>query len=41
MKDWQEPAEIKFSVNNWESKAAPPKVSLILEVRGKGFVPWP
>jgi hypothetical protein len=41
MKDWQEPTGIKFNVNNWESKAAPPKVHLILEVRGKGFVPLP
>ena len=40
-KDWQEPTGIKFNVNNWESKAAPPKVHLILEVRGKGFVPLP
>jgi hypothetical protein len=36
-KNWQEPAGIKSSVNNWYQKAAPPKVSLILEVRGKGF----
>jgi hypothetical protein len=40
-KDWQEPTGIKFNVNNWDQKADPPKVSLILEVRGKGFVPWP
>jgi hypothetical protein len=40
-KDWQEPAVIKFNVNNWDSKAAPPKVNLILEGRGKGFVPLP
>jgi hypothetical protein len=31
----------KFNVNNWESKAGPPKVHLILEVRGKGFMPLP
>jgi hypothetical protein len=36
-KDRQEPTGIKFNVNNWDSKAAPPKVYLILEVRGKGF----
>jgi hypothetical protein len=38
-KDWQESAGIKFNVNNWDSKAASPKVSLIFEARGKGFVP--
>jgi hypothetical protein len=38
-KDWQEPTGIKFNVNNWESKAVPPKVHLILEVRD--FVPLP
>ena len=41
MKDWQEPAGIKFNVNSWDQKTAPPKVSLILEARGKGFVPLP
>jgi hypothetical protein len=40
-KDWQEPSGIKFNVKKWESKVAPPKVSLILEVRGNGFVPLP
>jgi hypothetical protein len=38
-KDWQEPTGIKFNVNNWDQKTAPPKVHLILEARGKGFVP--
>ena len=33
--------EKKINVNNWESKAAPPKVSLILEARGKNFRPLP
>jgi hypothetical protein len=40
-KDWQEPTGIIFNVNNWESNVAPPKVHLILEVRGKGFMPLP
>jgi hypothetical protein len=40
-KDWQEPAGIKFNVNNWELKAALPKVHLILEVRDKSFVLLP
>jgi hypothetical protein len=40
-KDWQKPTGIKFNVNNWDQKAAPPKVSLILEARGKDFVPLP
>jgi hypothetical protein len=38
-KERQEQTGIKFNVNKWESKAAPPKVHLILEVRGKGFMP--
>ena len=41
MKDWQEPAGIKFNVNSWDQKTAPPKVSLILEARGKCFMPLP
>jgi hypothetical protein len=31
----------KINVNSWDQKTAPPKVSLILEARGKGFVPLP
>jgi hypothetical protein len=41
MQTQKEPTGIKFNVKNWESKMAPPKVSLILEARGKGFMPLP
>jgi hypothetical protein len=32
---------LKANRNQLWSKAAPPKVSLILEARGKGFMPLP
>ena len=33
--------EIKISVYNWDKKQPPPKVSLSLEVKGKGFMSLP
>jgi hypothetical protein len=32
---------LKANCNQQRSKAAPPKVSLILEAMGKGFMPLP